>query len=218
VAAYLIGAVVLRFEGDLLALVTFGFATIVYSIALNWRAVTRGPMGLPGLPQYELCSLSPSWLTAALTLAVVSISLLALFRMVRAPYGRLLAAIREDEIVTLSFGKNVTQAKRGAFVFAGFLAGIAGALYAHYVTYIDPSSFRPLESVTILLMVILGGCASLRGSFVGPAVVILLPEALRLIGLPSSVAAPTRQMLFGLVLILLVLKRPQGLFGKRTMR
>jgi branched-chain amino acid transport system permease protein len=122
--------------------------------------------------------------------------------------------VRDDETAAEALGKNTVKYKLYAFIIGAFFAGIAGNLYAHYITFIDPSSFTVMESVTILLMVILGGMASLKGSLVGAVVLVFVPEILRFIGLPSSIAAQVRQMSYGLILTGLMLLRPQGIFGK----
>ena len=135
-------------------------------------------------------------------------------RIVNSPFGRILRAIREDETAALAVGKDVNKYKIIVFAIGAFFAGIAGSLYAHYITFIDPSSFTVMESITILLMVVFGGMGSLSGSFIGAAVLVILPELLRFVGMPSSIAAPLRQMIYGLLLVILMLKRPQGIVGK----
>ena len=111
-------------------------------------------------------------------------------------------------------GKNVNKYKILVFIISAFFAGIAGSLYAHYITYIDPSSFTIMESIIILLMVVFGGMGSLSGSFVGALILVIFPELLRFLGLPNSVSAPLRQMIYGLLLIVLMLYRPQGILGR----
>jgi len=125
-----------------------------------------------------------------------------------------LKSIREDEIASEALGKNTTKYKLMIFAVGAFFAGIAGSLYAHYITFIDPSSFSVMESITVLLMVIFGGMGSLSGSIVGATVLVIFPELLRFLGLPSSIAAEVRQMIYGLLLVILMIKRPQGLLGK----
>ena len=139
-------------------------------------------------------------------------------RIVNSPFGRVLQGIREDEIAAQAMGKDVNRHKLLVFIIGAFFAGMAGSLYAHYITFIDPSSFTVMESITILLMVVFGGMGSLTGSFLGAAVLVILPELLRFLGMPSAVAAPLRQMIYGLLLILLMLKRPQGLVGRYQFR
>ncbi len=224
IAASLVGAVIafpsLRLKGDYLALATFGFAVIVYSIAKNWVAVTRGPLGLPGIPTFSIGGFQLSSIWSYLILVALFVSLTAFFltRVVNSPFGRILKGIREDEIATESLGKNVNRHKVLVFMIGAFFAGIAGSLYAHYITFIDPSSFTIMESITILLMVVFGGMGSIRGSFVGAAILVILPEMLRFLGMPSSIAAPMRQMIYGLLLVLLMLKRPQGILGRYRFR
>ncbi len=217
--AALLGAAIgfpsLRLKGDYLALATFGAGVIVYSVAKNWVAVTRGPMGLPGIPGFSVfgAQLSGVWEYLILVAAFVFITYFVIRRIVRSPFGRILRGIREDEVAALAMGKNINKYKIIIFVVGAFFAGIAGSLYAHYITFIDPSSFTVMESITILLMVVFGGMGSLAGSFVGAAVLVIFPEMLRFVGMPSSVAAPLRQMIYGLLLIVLMLKRPQGILG-----
>jgi len=205
----------LRLKGDYLAIATFGFGVIVYSIAKNWVSVTRGPMGLPGIPGFSFfgIQLSSVWAYLILVTFFVFLTLFVLHRVVKSPFGRILRGIREDEIAALAMGKNVNKYKIIVFIIGAFFAGIAGSLYAHYITFIDPSSFTVMESITILLMVVFGGMGSLGGSFAGAAVLVIFPELLRFLGMPSSVAAPLRQMIYGLLLIVLMLRRPQGILG-----
>lgn len=212
----LIGIPSLRLKGDYLAIATFGFGVIVYSVAKNWVSLTRGPMGLPGIPGFSVfgLQLSQVWTYLILVAIFVFLTYFVIRRVVNSPFGRILRGIREDEIAALAMGKNVNKYKIMVFVIGAFFAGIAGSLYAHYITFIDPSSFTVMESITILLMVVFGGMGSLGGSFVGAAILVIFPELLRFLGMPSSVAAPLRQMIYGLLLIVLMLKRPQGILGK----
>lgn len=210
----------LRLKGDYLAIATFGSGVIVYSIAKNWVSLTRGPMGLPGIPGFSVfgLQLSAIWSYLLLVIAFVALTYFVIQRVVNSPFGRILQGIREDEIATQALGKNVNRHKIMVFIIGAFFAGIAGSLYAHYITFIDPSSFTVMESITILLMVVFGGMGSLSGPFIGAAVLVILPESLRFLGLPSSIAAPLRQMIYGLLLVGLMLKRPKGILGKYSFR
>ena len=210
-----IGFPSIRLKGDYLALATFGFGIIVYSVSKNWVSLTRGPMGLPGIPGFSILSfqLSGVWAYLILVAVFVFITAFVINRIVDSPFGLVLKSIREDEVASLSIGKDVNRYKLMVFVIGAFFAGIAGSLYAHYITYIDPSSFTAMESITVLLMVVFGGMGSVRGSFIGALILVIFPEMLRFLGMPSSVAAPLRQMLYGLLLIILMIKRPQGIAG-----
>jgi len=172
-------------------------------------------MGLPGIPGFSIfgIQLSSVWAYLILVAVFVFLTYFIIRRVVKSPFGRILRGIREDEIATLAMGKDVNKHKIMVFVIGAFFAGIAGSLYAHYITFIDPSSFTVMESITILLMVVFGGMGSLGGSFVGAAILVIFPEMLRFLGMPSSVAAPLRQMIYGLLLIVLMLYRPQGILG-----
>jgi branched-chain amino acid transport system permease protein len=220
VLAAILGAIVsypsLRLKGDYLALATFGLGVIIYSIAKNWVSLTRGPMGLPGIPSFSLFGLEFNnvWIYLILVLIFVCITYFAIRNITKSPFGRILTGIREDEIATEAIGKNIVKHKLIVFMVGAFFAGIAGSLYAHYITFIDPSSFTAMESITVLLMVVFGGMASLPGSVVGAMVLVIFPELLRFFGLPSAVAAPLRQMIYGLLLVVLMIFRPKGLIGK----
>ncbi len=220
VMASLLGTIVaypsIRLKEDYLALATFGLGVIVYSIAKNWVEVTRGPMGLPGIPPFSLFgfNLDSVWTYLILVFTFVIITLIILKRITNSPFGRVLKSIREDETAAKALGKDTTKYKLLVFIIGAFFAGIAGSLYAHYITFIDPSSFTTMESITILLMVIFGGMGSIPGSVVGAAILVILPEILRFVGMPGSVAAPLRQMIYGFLLVILMIKRPQGIMGK----
>jgi len=206
----------LRLKGDYLAIATFGLGVIVYSVAKNWISLTRGPMGLPGIPSFKLFGyeINNVWAYLVLVLIFVVITYIIIRNITNSPFGRILTAVREDEIAAEAMGKNINKYKLIVFVVGAFFAGIAGSLYAHYITFIDPSSFTMMESIAVLLMVVFGGMASLGGSFIGASVLVIFPELLRFVGMPSSVAAPLRQMIYGLLLVILMIWRPQGLMGK----
>jgi branched-chain amino acid transport system permease protein len=206
----------LRLKGDYLALATFGFGVIIYTVSKNWVAVTRGSLGISNIPSFAVFqySVSTVWGYAILATGFTLTTYFILNRVVNSPFGRILKCIREDEIAALAIGKNVSKYKILTLAIGGFFAGIAGSLYAHYITFIDPSSFTNTESFSILLMVVFGGLGSLRGSIIGAVSLVLLPEALRFFGMPSSIAAPSRQMIYGFLLVILMLKRPQGILGQ----
>ncbi len=205
----------IRLRGDYLAIATLGFAIIVENVFRNWTGLTRGPLGLPGIPKPQLFNITFSGNSyLILVLAFLLIVYLLTRHIVKSPYGRVLKSIREDELVTASLGKNVVKYKTQALMISAFFAGIAGSLYAHYITFIDPSSFSILESILIISMVIVGGLASVEGSIIGAAILILLPEPLRFLPLPSFAIGALRQMIYAGLLILLLIKRPQGISGE----
>ncbi len=215
VLGLIVGFPSIRLKGDYLALATFGLGVIVYSVSKNWVDLTRGPMGLPGIPKFNIIGFEfqPVWSYLLLVSVFTALTAFIINRITDSPFGRVLKSIREDEVASLSIGKNVNRYKLIVFVVGAFFAGIAGSLYAHYITFIDPSSFTAMESIAVLLMVVFGGMGSIKGSFIGALVLVIFPEMLRFLGMPSSVAAPLRQMIYGLLLVILMLKRPQGIIG-----
>lgn len=216
VSGGVIGYLTFHLKEDYFALATFGFGLIIYSVINNWVEVTRGPMGLPGIPQFiSFADPSESLLFyCILILAFVLITVFVMRRIVNSPFGRVVQSIRDDETASEALGKDTQKVKIMVFMIGAFFAGIAGSLYAHYITFIDPSSFTVMESILIVLMVILGGMGTIEGPIFGALILIIFPEVLRFIGIPGAVAAPLRQMIYGLLLIILIMKRPQGLVGK----
>lgn len=216
IVGLLIGVVLSKFKGDYYALVTLSFNTIIFSIFLNWQTLTGGPLGIAGVPKPELFGISFDTTSNFLILTLVIFVLVFLISryIANSPFGRALKAIREDETALAVFGYNTFKFKLVIFVITAALASIAGSLFAAYITFIDPSSFQILESTIILAIIIIGGLANLWGSIFGALFFILLPEALRFIGLPPHIAAQMRQVIYGVILILLTLYRPQGLRGE----
>ena len=214
-----IGYVLSRFKDDYYALGSFGFNVIIYSIFLNWQSLTRGPLGIPGIPRMSLFGLTFSDNLSFLILSLVFMGLIygACQYISKSSFGRVLKAIREDEQAIQVFGYNTLWYKLTIFVIGSVFASIAGALFASYITFIDPSTFTLNESIFILAIIILGGLANNKGAVLGAVCLILLPEILRFVGFPSDIAAQMRQVVYGLILILLMLYRPQGLVGEYKM-
>ncbi len=214
--AALIGVLSIRFRGDYLVIATIGCQVMIYSVLQNWIDLTRGPIGITGIPAPQLLAWKVSSpLDFALLAGVLAGTVYGLFRLVvSGSYGRVLRAIRGDEAFAASLGKSVSTYKVCVFAVGAAGAAVAGSLYASYIGYIDPSSFTIMESVLILTVVVVGGAGSRLGPFLGAAVLLSVPELLRFLGLPSSVAANLRQILYGGLLVLLMIWRPQGLIGK----
>lgn len=224
IAAGVFGAIVgipsLRLREDYFVIATFAFQIIIFSILNNLVDFTGGPLGLPGIPQPNIFGYEISTHLEFLILVII----LAGFtywisnRVVKSPFGRLLKAIREDEVFTQAAGRNVASAKVKVFVISASLASISGVIYATYITYIDPTSFTVMESIFIISIVIIGGAGNLKGSILGAAFLVALPELLRFVGLPNSVAANVRQILYGALLVIMMMWRPQGFLGEYAFR
>lgn len=206
----------LRLRDDYFVIATFGFQMILFSVFNNWVNLTRGPMGIPGIPKPIIFG----WHVTSrldfliLAMAFACFAYFVVYRLISSPFGRVLHAIREDEGFAKMHGKNTLRFKIVAVAVSAALAASAGSLYAHYFTYIDPTSFTVMESILIISMIIIGGAGSLWGPFVGAVVLVTLPEVLRLVGLPSAVAANLRQIIYGGLLVIMILFRPRGLVGK----
>ncbi|MFA6432233.1 MAG: branched-chain amino acid ABC transporter permease [Candidatus Paceibacterota bacterium] len=216
VCSLAIGFVLSKFREDYYALGSFGFNIIVYSIFLNWQSLTRGPLGIPGISRPSLFGFTFSENLWFLILSVVILAVIFLVcqYITNSSFGRVLKAIREDEEAIAVFGYRTLWYKLAIFVIGAMIASVAGSLFASYITFIDPSSFALMESIFILAIIILGGLANNRGSIIGAVCLILLPEILRFVGFPDDVAAQMRQVTYGVILILLMLYRPQGLVGE----
>lgn len=217
IASLLVAYPSLRLKGDYFVLATLGFQLIVFTILYNWVSVTRGPYGIPGIPSPKLLGIiSISGLIPFLILSsVFSILIIfVFFKLVHSPFGRVLKGIRDDEIAVLSLGRNVTSFKIWAFVISSAFIGIGGFIYATYVSYIDPTSFNLDEAIFILAALLIGGTGNIKGPVAGAVFVVVLPELLRFVGFPDSIAANLRQIVYGLALIILMRYRPQGLAGE----
>ena len=199
----------LKLKGDYFVLATLGFQLIVYAILYNWIAVTRGPYGIPGIPApklvgtFEISGIVP-FLILSTILALITVY--SFRRFIHSPFGRVLIALSEDEIFTQSLGKNVYKAKVISFTISAMFAAIPGVLYAHYISYIDPTSFTIDESIFILSIVIIGGMRNMWKIAGAAAFLVLLPEALRFLGMPNNIAANMRQIIYGAILIFVIFR------------
>jgi branched-chain amino acid transport system permease protein len=213
---YLLVLATNKLKGDYLALATLSFSFVVYSLLLNLTFLTRGPLGVAGIMKPEFFGLRILYPSQYLIFVViiVTISVLIIHRIVKSPFGRLLQATRDDELGLKVLGKNTFKLKYKAMMISAFFAGIAGSLFAHYITYIEPNSFTLSELIFVLTIVIVGGLASLKGSVVSAFIIVIIPEALRFLSLPSAILGPMRQIVYALILLCILLFRPRGLFGR----
>lgn len=206
----------LRLHDDYFVIATFGFQMILFSVFNNWIDLTGGPLGIRDIPKPSIFGWTIrsqlGFLALALILGLFAYALVGL--LTSSPFGRVLRAIREDEVLAKSLGKNTLRYKVTAFAVSAAMAGCAGSLYAHYMNYIDPTSFTVVESILVISMVIIGGAGSRWGPLVGAVVLVSLPEALRFVGLPNSSAANLRQIIYGTLLLMMMMFRPRGILGK----
>jgi branched-chain amino acid transport system permease protein len=217
-----LATVALRLKEDYLAIVTLGFSEVVRLFLLNEAWLTRGANGVTAIPRPLHTQFSGHYdaFYLVLVLAAVGAVYWALERLRRAPFGRVLRAIREDETVAAVAGKPVFRFKVQAFALGAAVAGLAGILFAHYLAYVEPNMFLPQESLFVWLALILGGSGNNRGALLGSAVLLGLLEGSRfakdVIPFLSGVRlAAAQQILVGLVLVALMIRRPEGLLPER---
>jgi len=217
-----LATIALRLREDYLAIVTLGFAEVLRLFLLNEAWLTRGANGVTAIPRplharfaahYDLFYL-------ALVVGAVALVYLALERVRRSPFGRVLRAIRDDEIVAAVAGKAVFSFRIQAFALGAGVAGLGGILFAHYLAYIEPNMFLPQESLFVWLALILGGSGNNRGALLGSAVLLGLLEGSRfakdVIPFLSGVRlAAAQQILVGVVLVVLMIRRPEGLLPEK---
>jgi branched-chain amino acid transport system permease protein len=197
-AGFLVGVPSLRLRGDYLAIVTLGFGEIIRVFILNIDAV-GGARGFSGIPKYA----NFGWVYF---FAIASI--VVVYRLVHSSFGRTMLAVREDEIAAEAMGVNTTRTKVISFVISSAMAGVAGGLFAHYLMYIHTNSFTFIKSIEIIIMIVIGGMGSISGSVVGAVLYIVLTEGLRAV-------EQFRMVSFSLLLILIMIFRPQGIMGHR---
>jgi len=216
----MLGIPSLRIHDDYFAIATFAFQVITFSVMNNLVSFTGGPMGLPGIPQPTILGWEITTHADFLFLVVLLclIRLWILHKIVHSPFGRVLKAIREDEVFTQALGKNVAFYKIIVFVIGAGIASVAGVMYAYYISFINPTSFTVMESIFIISIVIIGGAGNIWGSVIAAAVLVFLPEVLRFLGLPSNIAANIRQIIYGALLVFFMLFRPQGFIGEYSFK
>lgn len=197
-----------RLRGHYLSIATLGIGEIVGLVILNWESVTRGPIGISGIPPLSIAGfelVSPEsiyWLSLGVLVLLAALQ----FRLLSSHFGRTLRAIREDDVAARAYGIGLNRYKALAFAFGGFAAGVSGAITAHLYSYINHETFTAQLSVLALTIVILGGMGNTLGAIVGAVALIGLPELFR-------ITAEYRVLIYGIALLLLVRFRPQGLLG-----
>jgi branched-chain amino acid transport system permease protein len=201
--ALVIGVPVLRLRGHYLAVATLGFLIIVQVLITNWETVTRGPLGLNGLP-----SLTSLWWV----FPWVVITIYVAWKLKFSSYGRTMLAVREDEMAADCLGVNLFKTRVTALVIGAFFAGVAGGLWAHLVTAITPTSFSLILAFNIVVMVVVGGSGSITGSVVAALVFSMITEAFRPLEEKLNVYG-IGEIVMALILILVLIYRPQGIFG-----
>ena len=223
-AAWVVGMATVRLRGDYLAIATFGVAVTLQLVALNWEAMTGGSLGLTSIPRplagLFATPLSYNLFYLGLMLVLAGIVYLALERIVRSPWGRVLKGIREDETAAVALGKDARLFRLQAFVLGSTIMGLAGALYVSFIGFVSPSDLAPVITFQIWTMLIVGGSGNNKGALLGVLIVWglwsasgvlisrLLPAAYQTQG------GAVQAILIGLVLVITLLVRPRGLLGE----
>jgi len=218
-----LSVVALRLREDYLAIVTLGFAEVLRLFLLNEAWLTRGANGVTGIPRPLHGWFSGHYQLFYLLLVLVAVGLVyaALERVHRSPFGRVLRAIREDEVVAAVAGKPVFRFKVQAFALGAGVSGLAGVLFAHYLAYVEPNMFLPQESLYVWLALILGGSGNNRGALLGSLVLLGLLEGSRFAKdvvpfLTGVRLAAAQQIVVGLVLVVMMIRRPEGLLPEKS--
>ncbi len=211
VFGYLIGKPTLRLTGIFLTLSTLGFNIIFVLLSINWEGLTRGPLGIAGIPVPKIFSYAFQGQEDYyyLIFFLVLFTLGATYRLIHSRFGNALLAIREEETAAEAVGVHTVHYKMAVFVISTFFAGLAGSFFAHYIRFIAPDNFTFWESFTLLAMLALGGQGNLVGPIIGAAALIALPEIFRFL-------TDHRMIFYGLILIVMMLFRREGIFSRRT--
>ncbi len=220
IVAFLSGFIVMkvlrRLKGDYLILAFFGVQLGGVGVIHNWIPITEGPFGIFNIPKPTIGPFVVSGYFEFMILVwvIVAVVYFISLRLIHSPFGIILKFIREDEIAAQALGKNVIHFKCVVFGLSSAMASMAGALYASYATYIHPHNFGLEISIPVFALIVIGGLGSQIGPLLGAAIVVLMPEFFRVIGFPYSVAAFIQQILYGILLMVLLAFRPEGLLGK----
>jgi len=201
-------------------LATIALQIVFFGIVYNWQEVTRGPFGIPGIPKPEIAGfIFSSPLHFFLLTLVFTVTTIGFFYcFAKTPLCKLLECTRDDEIWLTVLGKRPAYYKFISISITVVFATIAGGLYASYMSYIDPTSFTLDESILVLTIILVGGTGNILGPVSGALIYTLLPEALRFLNMPDSIAANARMIIYALILILIIRFKPNGLFGKFEIR
>lgn len=210
----LIGAISLKLEDDYFAIGTIAFSSVVTALLINWKSLTRGVLGIPGIPRPEIYQVDFYDNTNFLYLVSIAmlITQVVIYILIKNPYGRTLRAQAEFQYAANALGKNAVKAKLFSFVIASCAAGLAGSFYAYYINYIDPTSFSLTEMIFVLTIVVVGKPGSFWGVIASTIFLVLLPEPLRFIDIPPSILGPMRQMIYACILFGVVYWKKETLF------
>jgi len=217
--ALLIGAISLRLSHDYFAIGTLAFSSVVTAVLINWKSLTRGVLGIPGIPRPAFAGINFDNNTNFffLMLGTTVLVQILLYGVFRSRLARSLRAQAENEHAAQAVGKHIAAVRNDGFIVSSMFAGLAGSFFAYYINYIDPSSFGLHEMVFVLSIVVIGKPGSYWGVIAGTIFLVLLPEPLRFLNISASILGPMRQMLYALILFAVVYWKRKTLFpAERT--
>lgn len=217
---WLFGLAALRFRNETFALASIGFQMIVYVVLYNWTSLTRGPYGISGIPHPKFFGFTvegvPQFFLFTGILFLIVFGFVAL--LARSSFALSLKALRDNEAAAQTLGISPRRQYIRTMIVSSALSAIPGVCFAAYVTYIDPTSFTLQESIFIASILLVGGSGNLKGPLCGVLFMLILPEALRFVGMPDAIAANMREIIYGLLLIILMYYKPQGLAGEYAVK
>lgn len=216
--AALIALLASRLHALYFAVATLCVQVIAVSVILNWQDVTGGALGISGIPAFAIAGFTfrtvASFFWLGLAIIVLGVLFLRVFK--KTPVYRMMLGVRDDELSVVSLGKNPLYFKMVGMLISSVYATFAGILYAGYMRYLDPMPFTLDESISLLAMVLVGGTGTITGPLLGAAIYVLTPELLYIFELPVTGASSIRAMLFGLLLVIIMMVRPNGIMGSYT--
>jgi branched-chain amino acid transport system permease protein len=212
--AVLLGGIALRLTQDYFSIGTLAFSSVVSSLLINWKSVTRGVLGIPGIPRPEIFGIDFYNNTNFLVLIFIVACMVQGFFLIlhSGPFGRALRGQAEYDEALQAIGCDTATVRNMSFLFSSATAGLAGSFFAYYLNYIDPSSFALAEMVFILTIVVVGRPGSLWGVSLGTVFLVLLPEPLRFVEINSAYLGPARQLLQAVILFTVVYLNRRSLF------
>jgi branched-chain amino acid transport system permease protein len=212
IAAVVLAVTTLRISGDYLLIASLGFQLGLLQLVNNFE-FTGGPSGISDIP-VTLAGPNRGLSYVAITVVSAAFVVWAIWRTMHSPFGRVVRAMRDDELACAALGRGLIAIKIMIFSLGCGAAGLAGGIYAYYFQYISPEQFQVAQSAQILTMVVLGGIGTTLGPIVGALVLVALPQAINFLHLPSSLVGPVQGIIFTSLVILFLFLRPEGLVGK----
>lgn len=205
-----IAAITVRLKGDYFQIVTLGLAFISIAVSRNWISLTRGALGLPGVPDI----IKDNFYYMIFVLAITILCVTFFYWLTGTETGKIFQAIRDDETATAVLGKNTYAYKVLSIAVSTFFAGIAGSLFVHFINFVDPTIFDLEFLILMLAFLIVGGLASIKGPIIGIFALQIIYEFLRFVAINPELVGAVRSMLFMSALIIILIYKPRGIFGK----